>query len=738
MSQLLDDKLVIDDGRENKLKDVDADLRDQISKKLFKKLNEQQIGLKMIKSWEHGVAQRSLWSERQKAWMSSWDEHLIGDSRGSFSGSSNLHIPMPYIVCKTLHARFLQAIWQDQPFNAKAQNEASIDRVPLVADVIRYYLQSGANNNKGVGKIIDAWLWGWITEGSGLLKARWDVQYSRFVDVQSVAKQGAPQVQIDPQSGQQILVPTQVMVDEEVERVKKCFDGPVFELVDLEDLLIVGGAGEPNDADNLIHRDYLTASQLWTLVDRKIFDREAVEKIIAGGPDLKEGAIGNDIKSARAQNAGRTEVDSDQDLDRYEILECYPRVDVDGSGINSEVILWVHKRSGELCRATYLYRVSPSGKKPFFKIDFQPRKNQEYAVGMVEILYPLSKEMDMIHNMRIDFGIISVMPFGFYRASSGIDPTILQMEPGALIPVDNPQTDVYFPNLGNRTVFGMQEEAAIQNMVERLTSISDINLGLMNGQGATRTATGARALMSEMSSNLDVFLRRLNWGWTSALKYLLEMLQQRIPDGVAFRLTGDSGADTFRTINSSKDIYGDFDIEVSANSATSNAAMMQEQAQQIAQIVADPLAIQLGIVTPAQYYNSRENLLKSLGVRDFGKYLQKPQGPLRVFTPEEEANRILRGMPVPVSPEQDHAGYLAWFEHVMKDDELLGQFNEDQTILLAKQAQAHEQMMGALQQMEAQKANSNQMQANAAQSAQQTAPASPAQQAPGGIPNAGG
>jgi hypothetical protein len=40
--------------------------------------------------------------------------------------------------------------------------------------------------------------------------------------------------------------------------------------------------------------------------------------------------------------------------------------------------------------------------------------------------------------------------------------------------------------------------------------------------------------------------------------------------------------------------------------------------------------------------------------------------------------------------------------------------------------------------MEAQKANSNQMQANAAQSAQQTAPANPAQQQPGGTPNAGG
>ncbi len=38
-----------------------------------------------------------------------------------------------------------------------------------------------------------------------------------------------------------------------------------------------------------------------------------------------------------------------------------------------------------------------------------------------------------MHNMRIDFGMISVMPVGFYKANSSLDPKTITMEPGALI-----------------------------------------------------------------------------------------------------------------------------------------------------------------------------------------------------------------------------------------------------------------------------------------------------------------
>jgi hypothetical protein len=719
MSDLKLDAEVVQEGRTDSLKDVDVSLRDQIVQKLYDKLIEQDIPKKVASIWEIGVSNRSLWSERQRAWLSSWDEHLIGDTSNSNSGSSQLHIPMPFSVVKTMHARFLQALWQDPPFHIRPQNEASVDSCDLVSDVMRYYLMRGANYNKGASQVVDKWVWDWVSMGSGVIKVRWVTQYSKFLDVQTIQEPGPAVIQIGP-DGKEVTVPGPLrQVEKEVERVKKCFDCPVLELVDLEDYLKVGPAEEP---DHELQRSWLTASELWTAADTKIFNKDAVEEVIESGPDRIDGSVGSETKMDRARNAGKSLLDTEQDLDRYEIIEAYLKVDVDGSGINSDVIAWVHKKSRALLRATYLYRVSPSGKRPFAQIDFQPRKGQEYAVGIVELLYPLSKEMDAIHNMRIDWGLLSVMPFGFYRPSSGIDPQIMNYTPGTLFPVDNPQTDVFFPQLGNRTIFGMQEEAALQTMVERITSVSDLNLGLMNGQGATRTATGARALVGEMSSNLDVYLRRLNSGWEKVLKYLLELLQQRIPKGLAFRLTGNSGADIFRTLNSAKDIYGEFDVEVSSNSSSSNQGIQEQQAGEVLQMVQNPIAIQLGIIGPAQLYNAMENYLRAKGVRDFGKYVMKPNGPLRVLTPEEIANRVLRGMPAEVTMEQDHAGFINWFEMVKGEDEILGQFTEDQVLALAKQAQQHKQMLQSLQQMQAQANNAKQMQTNAAMSSQQASP----------------
>lgn len=721
MSELNNDKKSLESARKDKLQGVDAPLREQIVDKLFKKLKEMDIGQKAVSIWEGYNSTRVLWSERQKAWLESWDRHLVSDNSGPFEGSSQLHIPMPFTVVKTMHARFLQALWQDPPFNVRAQNEQSMDRVELVRDVMRWYLMRGGNYNKGMGLTVDKWVWDWISQGSGVMKAKWSVEYSKFLDTEVVQERGPSMFQVI--DGQDVQIPTFVPREREVERLKKVHDCPVFELVNLEDLAIIGGDGDPDAADCVIHRTYMNASQLWTLVDRKIFDKDAVEAIIASGPDRKDGATGSDIKSDRSRNAGQSELDHKYDLDEYEILEQYMKVDVDGSGINSDVVVWVHPRTRELCRATYLYRMSKSGMKPFIKADYQPRKGQEYGVGLVELLYPLSKEMDAMHNMRIDWGMISVMPFGFYRPTSGIDPTTINFEPGALIPVDNPQTDVSFPNLGNRTIFGMQEEAAIQTMVERLTSISDLNLGLMNGQGATRTATGARGLLNEMSSNLDVYLRRLNWGWEKALKYMLELAQTNTPAGLTFRLTGDSGSDVFRKINGARDLYGEFDIEVSANTDSSNNAIQMDKSRELMQLLMNPLAIQLQIVTPDNVYAAMEQFLRAQGHRDFGKYITKPQGYQRLLTPQEMVNHALAGDMSPVNPADDHEGYIALWEDIKKNELTLGLYTSEQFLNAERRAQEHAKMAQAIQQIQAQRDNISQMQNNARMSATQTAPA---------------
>lgn len=718
MSELDNNKKVIQEGRRNVLKDVEASKRDQVLAKLAKKLEDDNVPNKISNLWYRGNANRSNWLERQREFLSSWDDHLIGNSAsggGSFEGSSNLHLPTLFTVAKTFHARFLQALLAiDPPFFIKARTEAFVDRVPLINDVMRYAMNDWANRGLGVEDALDKWLWSWITTGSGIIKLRWDCEYTSWTDVQEVEEEDVPDYIID-QEGKERLIPRTKIVEKEIEVTKKVFEGPVVDFVEVEDLLIIGGDGDPDKADAVIHQDYLTSSEMWTLADRGVFSEQAVRKVLEGSPDSLSSPQGAMLKQDRSEASGQSTIDTDLDHDRYQILECYMKYDANGSGIFSDIIVWMHEKSRTILKATYLRRMNRAGERPFKKIDFHIRNGQEYGIGIIEILYPYALEMDALHNMRIDFGLLSTMPFGFYRPSSSINPETINLEPGALIPVDNPQTDIFFPNLGNRTVFGMQEEQALQQMIDRVTSISDLNLGVIGGQGATRTATGVKAMVGESSANLDVYLRRMNRGWKRALEYLLHMLQQRIPAGLAFRVTGETGSDYWQQVRSEEDIAGDYDVEVSPNSSSSNKGIQQDVAQQILQLTSNPLDIQLQLVTPVQRYEALRNFLQSLGIKEYGRYISKPQGYQANLSPEEEANRILRGIDVPVLPQMDHQGFVDFFDYIYKHDELLGQFDEQQTVKLAMQAQKHKAMKEALDAQAAQAANSAQMQANAAQ-----------------------
>lgn len=720
MSLINNDKKVLENKRKVILSAEDqVPLKDRIVEKLMASLNEDGVGAKVTNMWMRAQAHRAPWLERQQEFLASWDQHLEGEISGAFDQSSNLHLPMPMIIAKTMHARFMQALLTDPPFTLRPRTEASVDKLGTISDTLRYAIHEWMNGNKGMEKVVDKWLWAWITQGSGVIKSGWDRRYTKYVDVVTAIEEDVPLVEIDG-NGQEVLVPRTKTVEKESEVVRKTFDGPAAVFRELEDLVIIGGDGDPDEADAVIDSDYVTSSDLWTLVDTKVLNEQVVKEIIEGGSDNITNTQEGQIKQDRSINAGKSVLDSDIDHDRYQVLEAHMKYDVDGSGIFSDIIVWVHKRTSKIMRATYLRRVMKSGERPFHKIDFHLRNGQENGVGIIELTYPLCKELDAMHNMRVDFGMLSTMPFGFYRASSSLNPETIQLEPGALIPVDNPATDVFFPNLGNRTVFGFQEEASLMEMINRLTSISDLNMGVQSGQGVARTATGTRALVGESSANLDVYLRRLNRGWRRFLEYQLHQLQQRIEPGMAFRVTGDDGSNYWRNIKDEKDLEGDYDVEVSPNTSSSNKQVQQELAQQILQLTSNPLDIQLQIIGPQHRYEALKGYLQALGVKEYGRYIGKPsgyQGPM--LRPEEEANRILRGEEVKVLPDQDHDGFIEFFTYISDNDELLGQFNEQETIALAAQAQKHAKMKQAVAFMQSQAANAAQMRSNASQSAQQ-------------------
>lgn len=711
---LNDDKRVLEKGRKSKRSqdyDVEVGLRDRNIRNLVKKLEDKEIGRDIVRVWTAGNADRSEWLDRQEAYLEKYDEFIDPIYEASMDWSSTLHLPVTFIVAKTYHARMYSALMNvDPPFTVRARHSGRSDQAPLVQDLMRYVIKDWANEYQGIEEVIDRWIWDWCIAGVGILKARWHKKYSKFIDVQQVAEDRQEFV-FNEETG---LSEPQTVTDVkevESETFLECFNGPMIDRVQPEDLLIVGGDGDPQKADFVGQQEYLTASELWSMVDQGIFDKDAVEEVIRAGEDMVGSEVNNSVKARRSENAGEATLDKEYDKQRYQIIEAYVRYDLDGTGIDQDLIVWVHKATGRILRATYLFRAMPTGMRPFFKIDFHKRNNATYGIGLVELLFSLNKEMDAMHNIRVDTGILTSMPWGFYKPTSSMSEEKLPIEPGALIPLDSPQTDVFFPNLGNRTSFGLQEEQGLNSYIERLTSVSDLTLGIVGGQGATRTATGTRALVGETNANLDIYLRRLNRGFTGLLKYLFALLQVKLPSNFQFRILGDDGNNYWAQIDSPQQLAGMYDFELDANSANSNPMVQRDVAAQTVQMVMNPLLIQLGIVRPLNIYEAMKSQLQAMGVKDVSKYITKPRE-MRLYTPEECVQKTLAGVNVPLGPEQDLTGIINYIQTILDRDDLLGTLTEEQTVAIYAKMQEATQMQQALEQQAAQAANFQQVSAN--------------------------
>jgi hypothetical protein len=721
MSLISNDHEVVTEGRKNTMEGEipKASLRDQIPKKLLRKLNDMEVGQLVAELWHVGNSNRQEWLHVQNKLLQEFEEFMAPIYSAPYAWSSTLHLPVSYTICRTFHSRMNSALLSmDPPFTVVARKEANSDRAPLVQEVMRYAFKDWANCYKGVEEPIDSWIWRWVTSGRGIVKYGWEERFSRFMDVVEVSKPGPPQHDVDAE-GNPITIPTVRKVEEERERVIPIFQGPSVSPIQVEDLLMIGGDGDVDVADAVIEQQFLTASDLWTFVDRDIFDRDAVEAVIAGGPDNKAADQTGLIKQERSTINREGSLDVTHDLDRYRVLEAYIRKDIDGSGINSDLVVWVAANTRKILRATYLHRISKSGRRPYALIDFHRRTDTSMPIGLVELTYTLAKEIDTQHNMRVDFGLLSTLPFGFYRASSSMQAEQMPLEPGALIPLDNPQSDVYFPNLGNRTAFGFQEEQSLYSFIERMTSVSDLSLGVLGSQGAARTASGARIVANESNTNLDIYLRRLNRGFKKLLRGLFEMIQDRIPPGFEFRLLGDDGQQYFAMIHDRAELAGMYDFELEGSSASSNKQIQVDNAQQLYQVTQNPLDLQLGLITPIERFEAIRAYLQALGIKNWSKFLRKPAAS-RLYTPEEVANRVLAGQPMQLDPTQDLQGIISYIEYLFEHDDLLGQFTQEQAVALERKRMEAAQLMEAMQAAAAQQANAQQMQMNAAMSQQQT------------------
>lgn len=392
------------------------------------------------------------------------------------------------------------------------------------------------------------------------------------------------------------------------------------------------------------------------------------------------------------------------------MLLCFDMYDIDGDGIEEDVVWWVLLKPRVLLKAKALTEVFPFNppRRPLAEAAFLPVRGRRVGISLPELVEGLHDAMKAILDQSIDSGTLQNSPWGFYRPSGSVNPRIITMSPGELYPLANPQQDVSFPQFNNNaTAFGVNMLTLLGDMQDRVTLISELELGQVpSGKSAAlRTASGIAQLSAKGEARPERILRRFFLGITQIWSLIHEQNMHFLPDEKKIRMIGIKSAaeDPYQVITDKFVVSGKFSFKFSANIFNSSKEAMQQGLGVLLGVYVNPLTLQLGAIRPEGVYRMLRDYGDALG-QDADKYLSPPSpGASRPRILAEEALEQIVNNEVPDGHPAEEGG---WVEHFQKlnafvESDNFGYLSEQQIELLFKPyvAKVMEEARAQLQQM---------------------------------------
>lgn len=317
MSKIDRDTELARDGRKSSIAGetgVKASKVEQIPERLITALEKQDIGMKLVDIWNTGNAARSKWLERQEKMLQDYDEFINPIYTKTHNWSSTLHLPVALTQGKTFHSRMFSAVFsQDPPFTVKARQSANVERADMVQQLMRYTIFNWANNYEGIKAEVNTWLWNWVMRGTGILKARWNREFTRFEDVQ-LEETIERRLSSDNPEGITTVRPQIEQREKFVQRTIKTFDGPMVERLAPEDVLIVGGKGVGQSGGEIFKGDLVKFDSDGEIVAASASDATcgvAAHYVSAQGKEIK---YYDDPNQEYVTQASGTDIDAQTDI----------------------------------------------------------------------------------------------------------------------------------------------------------------------------------------------------------------------------------------------------------------------------------------------------------------------------------------------------------------------------------------------------------------------------------------
>jgi len=480
----------------------------------------------------------NLWDSRNRERSKRSADHLRYDQmirgkvdefnprQGPWPGSANLHIQMPYWLWDALEARLSHLIWSQNPLVVGVCEEPNdFEKMEAAAHQVEWNLGPRRMNMRPI----------WTRASKIRLAHGHSVTMFYYADVDHVIRLRTPNaVQEDYQwygtqpvlgdDGLPIKVPTP---EQWAFRKQKRYQGPVPYPFEWDDVIAPdgcmnyqpNGADNPGGADYVILRQYELVSSALDKADDGSNGRTGsyYEMLTHGDADWWEkhvptslpGVRGNesDMRVRQRQviegEAPQGSSSRERSNPTMEILMYWGRWKHPVLKFETEMLFFVSRFPAKFLGGFMLSDVMYTGRRPLMELHYQTVSNTINSMGVCEIVDKLSEELDTIHNMRMDVGFATNMPWYFVRNTSGIKASQITIKPLALIPVDDPSAIVPGGAPQNVTTFYHQEETLLLTIVERVMGVADLFLGLnVTGGAAARHATGFMGTKQESEARM--------------------------------------------------------------------------------------------------------------------------------------------------------------------------------------------------------------------------------------------
>ncbi len=591
-------------------------------------------------------AKYRMWSERQSLpWEEASDVALPDLAADSLRMQDTLHNAV---------------MGQMPPISAEAQKTEENDKAGPVTNLITHQLFNDQPGEKMIGELAETF----INDGLFTIFIPWIKEEREFSDLRilpAIPPEVVPleyfklQIQVefpealsalpskespwdwkieqDGKSDATVKFYTREQddrVEMVIQQVVEVFNGPKPIVKDIDEVLHpwrvdnlqIPGPSNPGGASHVILMDFPTMDELKRLKKSGFYDLvtdEELKKMEVVAMDRDD----QEFKEQKDRFQGTLDDPKDQKIVSHNTLTrllCFDSFDIDGDGLDEDVIWWVIKETKTVLKAKLLTEMYPSNppRRPFAEASMIPVKGRRFGISYLELGEGLHDVMKEIMDQMVDAGTISTSPFFFYKSTSLQKPEVLTLSPGEGYPMADPKNDIHFPNIPNNSQsFGINMLTVLTQMKERLTMVGDLQAGKIPAgkSSALRTQGGINALLGQAEARPERILRRFFMGLTELYSQVHELNQRFLPEDKKIKLLGtiDADVDPYQTISDRSAITGRFQFTFKANVFNISKGALQGALQNIMAITISPLFLQLGISTPDTVYRQAKKFIESWG-----------------------------------------------------------------------------------------------------------------------------